>query len=87
MTSCAFKIHRASRPAPGKPASISILAFSLVFHTVTPERSSFRENPTFRPTPDAEDVVLFVERLMAREVRYTHDNYSNPRCACAPRVN
>ena len=41
----------------------------------------------------------FVERFMAREVRCwvtdrqthrqkdTHDNYSNPRCACTPRVN
>ena len=50
----------------------------------------------FRPIPDAEYVVLFVERLMAREVgccgtdrlTYTHDNnYRNPHCARAPRVN
>ena len=63
MTSCAFKTHRASAPARGKPVIISILVFSLVFHAVTLERSSFREKP------DAEDVVLFVERLMACEVR------------------
>ena len=37
-------------------------------------------------------MLLFVEQLMAREVRCcgtadTHDNYSNPRCACVPRGN
>ena len=67
MISCAFKIHRASGPGRGKPG---VLAFLPVFHTVTPEHSSFRENPTyFRPLSDAEYVVSFVERLMAREVR------------------
>ena len=84
MTSCAFKIHRESEPARGKPVLISILAFSLVFHAATLERSSFRENP-FRPIPDAEYLVLFVERFMAREVRcWVTERHT---CACAPRVN
>ena len=46
VTSCAFKIHGASGPARGKPVLISILLSSLVFHAVTPKRSSFRENST-----------------------------------------
>ena len=48
---------------------IRILAFSLVFHTVTPKCSSFRENPTYFDLSNAEYVVLFVERSMAREMR------------------
>ena len=36
VTSCAFKIHRVSGPARGKPVLISILfAFSLMFHAIT----------------------------------------------------
>ena len=67
-----------------------------MFHAVTLERSSFRENLTYtcRPIPDDEYVVLFVERLIARELRYiacgqthTHNYYRNPRCACVQRVN
>ena len=71
MTSCAFKKHSASRPTRGKLViQISILAFSLCFTPFTLECSSFRENPTFfRPLSDAEYMVLFGERLMAREVR------------------
>ena len=73
---------------------ISILAFSLVFHAAVSEKTPL----IFRPIPDAEYMVLFVERFMAREVRCqvtdwqtdrltdTHDNYLNPRCACVPRV-
>ena len=63
--------RRARGPTQGKPVLISISAFSLVFHAVTPGRSGFRENPTYISTyiPYAEYVVLFVERLMAREVR------------------
>ena len=41
MTSCAFKIHRASRPGQGKPVLISILACSLAFHPITLERNIF----------------------------------------------
>ena len=49
------------------------LAFSLVFHAVTPEH-------TFQPIPipDAEYVVMFVERLMAREVK-CHDRQTHTR--------
>ena len=39
--------ERASR---GEPVLICILARSLGFHAVTPERSSFRENPTYVST-------------------------------------
>ena len=77
-----------------KPVLISMLAFSLVFHKVTPECSKNHPN-IFPPIPDAEYVVLFVEWLMAREVRcrgtdwqtHRHNNYRNPRCVCVPRVN
>ena len=42
VTSCAFKIHRASGPGRGgMPVLISILACSLAFHAITAERSSF----------------------------------------------
>ena len=65
---------------------IRILAFLLVYHAAVSEKTPL----IFRPIPNAEYMVLFVERFMAREVRCqtdTHNNYSNPRCACAPRVN
>ena len=55
------------------------LSRSLVFHAVTLECSSFRENPiynyihyifsTYIIIPDAEYAVLYVERFMAREVK------------------
>ena len=60
------------------------------------QRSGFRENPTnFLTFVSAEYVTAFSGRTDAPEVRcdltdrhtHTHDNYSNPRCACAPRVN
>ena len=52
--------------------SLFLLAYWLFarVHDVTSERSSFRENPTYcRPVSDAEYVVSYVERLIAREVR------------------
>ena len=39
VTSCAFMIHRASRPGRGKPVLISMLACSLCFHAITFEHS------------------------------------------------
>ena len=41
VTSCAFKIHRASGRGRGKPVPICILACSLAFHTITSECSSY----------------------------------------------
>ena len=38
---------QSKRTPRGKPVPISILALLLVFHAVTPERSSFRKNPTY----------------------------------------
>ena len=38
MTSCAFKIHRASGPGRGKPVLIALLACSVGFHAITFER-------------------------------------------------
>ena len=35
VTSCAFKIHRASGRGGGKPVLICILACSLAFHAIT----------------------------------------------------
>ena len=96
VTSFAFTVREQAECGRGKPVVTCILAFSLVFHTVTPECSSFRENSTyFRPIPNAGYVVFFVERLMAREERcpvtdrltHTHDNYRNLHCVCMPRVN
>ena len=59
------------------------------------QRSGFRENPTnFLPSLPAEYVTAFSGRTDAPEVRCDltdtqtdRPNYSNPRCACAPRVN
>ena len=69
MTSCAFKIHRESEPAQGKPVLISILAYSLVFHAVRNSQRFQRKSYIVRPINDAEYVVSFVERFMASEVR------------------
>ena len=41
VTSCAFKIHRASGRGRGKPVLICILACSLAFHAITFERGTF----------------------------------------------
>ena len=41
VTSCAFKIHRASGRGGGMPVLICILACSLAFHAITFERSSY----------------------------------------------
>ena len=41
VTSCAFKIQRASGRGRGKPVPICILACSLGFHAITLEHSSF----------------------------------------------
>ena len=84
---CGFlclKIHRASRPARGKPILISILAFSVVFHAISLECSSFRENSTYFSTYTRRWIRgIVVEWFMAREVRCgvtdclqtdTHDN-------------
>ena len=42
VTSCAFKIHRASGRSRGKPVLICILACSLAFHAITFELSSYK---------------------------------------------
>ena len=41
VTSCAFKIHRASGRGRGKPVLICILACSLALHAITFERRSY----------------------------------------------
>ena len=51
VTSCAFKIHRASGPAGGKPVLISILACSLAFHAITFKRSSYTKITFFKMKP------------------------------------
>ena len=47
VTSCAFKICRASGPGRGKPVLISILACSLGFHAITLECSTFMKFAKF----------------------------------------
>ena len=56
VASCAFKIHRESEPALGKPVLISILAFPLVFHAVNLWNAAVSEKTQhpFPPKPDAE---------------------------------
>ena len=51
VTSCAFKIHRASGPGRGKPVLISILACSLGFHAITFERGTFTKIAIFKMKP------------------------------------
>ena len=59
------------------------------------QRSSFRENPTYFLTSVGSWVcelvfdAIYDWRSEFSHNRQTdkHDNYSNPRCACAPRVN
>ena len=51
VTSCAFKIHRASGRGRGKPVLIYILACSLGFHAITLERSSFTKIAFFKINP------------------------------------
>ena len=99
MTSCAFKIRRESEPARG--SNLHIGFFARVSHRNS-RTQQFQRKPhicfDLLPTLNIY-LVSFVERLMAREVRcrvtdrqtdrqtHTHDNYSYPRCVCAPRVN
>ena len=45
VTSCAYRMHRASGPGRGKPVLISILARSLAFHALTLERSLLGKSP------------------------------------------
>ena len=46
-----------------------------------------RNAHTFRRIPDAEYFGAIHGSLGADRQTDTHDNYRNPRCACAPRVN
>ena len=64
MTSVASMVREQAEC--GKPVVICILAFSLVFHAVTLANAAVSEKTLhiFRPIPDAEYVVLFVERFM-----------------------
>ena len=76
----------------GKPVVICILAFSLVFHAVTLKCSSFRENATYISTYTRRCICGIVcgaiHDVAVWTDRQTHShNYSNPRCAWAPRVN
>ena len=48
VTSCAFKIHRASGHGRGKPVLIGILACSLAFHAITLEHSSYTKITPFK---------------------------------------
>ena len=93
FNSGASKLHRASA-SRGKPVLICILARSLGFHAVTPERNSFRENPTYFSTYTrrwTRGIVCGAIHGSWREFgcgqTKTQDNYSNPCCTCAPRVN
>ena len=52
VTSCAFKIHRASGRGGGKPVLICILACSLGFHAITFERSSYKKIAFFKMKPE-----------------------------------
>ena len=59
------------------------------------QRSSFRENPTYFLTSVGSWVCeLVFDAIYDWRSEFSHnrqndtqDNYSNPRCACAPRVN
>ena len=82
------------KPARGKPVLISILAFSLVFHAVTLECNSFRENHTYFSTYTWRWIPGIVcgaihgswSEMLGNRQTDTHDNYCNPRCASASRV-
>ena len=78
VTSCSFKIHRVRGPGRGKPVLISI---TLVFHTITPERNSFRENPIIFDLWSNPWLV----KWETEGQKDTHDNYHNPHCAWMPR--
>ena len=52
VTSCAFKIHRASGRGGGKPVLICILACSFSFHAITFERSSYKKIAFFKMKPE-----------------------------------
>ena len=87
---CLQDTERESEPAWGKPVLISILAFSLMFHAVTLDR---RENPIYVSTYNRRIPGIVCGAIHGSCMKWyvgqtdTHDNYSNPRCACTPRVN
>ena len=64
-------------------------------NALAPQRSSFRENPTyFLTSVDSWVCELVFDAIYDWRSEFshnrqndTHDNYRNPRCACAPRVN
>ena len=48
VTSCAFKIHRASGRGGGKPVLICILACSLGFHAIILNAAVIRKSPVLK---------------------------------------
>ena len=51
VTSCAFKINRASGRGRGKPVLIGILACSIAFHAITLEHSSYTKITLLKMKP------------------------------------
>ena len=64
VTSCAFKMHRASGPGRGMLVLICILACSLGFHAITSERGTrhFKNEASVALNPLVSLVYLFVAR-------------------------
>ena len=83
-----------AKPGRGKPELIMNISFFACFHAISPERSGFSKIAIVA----LKLLVSLISRLVACSTRVvvdrqtdrqtdTQDNYCNPRCACAPRVN
>ena len=85
----------------GKPVLIMHIGFLACFHAISLERSRFSKIAClFRALVALKMLVSLISRLVAcsprivvdkqtdrQTDRHTQNDYCNPRCACAPRVN
>ena len=73
----------------GKPVLIMHIGFLACFHAISLERSRFSKIACFfRALVALNMLVSLISRLVACSPRIdTQNDYCNPRCACAPRVN
>ena len=100
-TQCNYKPLSSEKEAKGRCDSevsqylLAYWLFSLVFHANNSRTQQFQENRLFKNNAYIALKPLVFGRLVACSARivvtdrhtHTRDNYYNPRCACAPRVN
>ena len=85
-----------AKPGRGKPVLIMHIGFLACLHAISLERGRFSKIATinFLALIALKLLVSLISRLVAYSARIvvdrqtdTQNDYCNPRCACAPRVN